>query len=153
MNFWSKPINFVLIYLSNLTVGEESISKPWAVSVEIVNCYVSLTGWKLGWAYGPSNLIRNLQIAHQNCTYMCQTPEQEAVGSALEVEIELLGSEESHFHKLTKELVGKRDEMVKAIRDVGMIPVVPEGGYFILVDWTPIGNENNITIFLHMHDS
>ncbi len=113
----------------------------------------SLTGWKLGniksiyctfvkclqllydtgWAYAAPNLIRNLQIAHQNCTYMCQTPEQEAAGAALEIEIERLGSEQSYFHKLTKDLVNKRDDMVNAIKDAGLIPVVPEGGYFILV--------------------
>lgn len=86
---------------------------------------------------------------------MCQTPEQEAVAAALEVEIGRLGTEQSHFQKLTKELVGKRDEMVKAIRDAGMVPVVPQGGYFILVDWTPIGTfklyeYSNTQILNHM---
>ena len=39
----------------------------------------SVTGWKLGWAIGPDNLIRNCQVAHQNCIYTCNTPCQEAV--------------------------------------------------------------------------
>lgn len=36
----------------------------------------SVTGWKLGWAYGPANLLYNLQIVHQNSIYTCNTPIQ-----------------------------------------------------------------------------
>ena len=39
----------------------------------------SVTGWKLGWAVGPAYLLRNCQVAHQNCVYACPTPIQEAV--------------------------------------------------------------------------
>ena len=39
----------------------------------------SVTGWKLGWAVGPANLLRNCQVVHQNCVYACPTPIQEAV--------------------------------------------------------------------------
>ncbi|CAL8073140.1 unnamed protein product [Orchesella dallaii] len=98
----------------------------------------SLTGWKLGWAYGPASLMRNLQIAHQNCTYMCQTPEQEAVGAALENELELLGKPTSYFHQMRKELTLKREQLSKAISDAGMTPILPQGGYFILAKWTSL---------------
>lgn len=36
----------------------------------------SVTGWKIGWAYGPSELIHNLHMVHQNCVYTCPTPIQ-----------------------------------------------------------------------------
>lgn len=36
----------------------------------------SATGWKLGWAYGPSDLLENLRVVHQNCVYTCSTPLQ-----------------------------------------------------------------------------
>ena len=36
----------------------------------------SVTGWKIGWAYGPENLMKNLQMVHQNCVYTCATPVQ-----------------------------------------------------------------------------
>ena len=39
----------------------------------------SVTGWKLGWAIGPQDLIRNCQVVHQNCVYTCPTPLQDAV--------------------------------------------------------------------------
>ena len=36
----------------------------------------SVTGWKLGWAYGPAPMMRNLFVAHQNALYTCVTPTQ-----------------------------------------------------------------------------
>ena len=36
----------------------------------------SVTGWKLGWAYGPENLLKNVKIVHQNSVYTCATPIQ-----------------------------------------------------------------------------
>lgn len=36
----------------------------------------SVTGWKIGWAYGPANLLYNLQVVHQNSVYTCSTPLQ-----------------------------------------------------------------------------
>lgn len=36
----------------------------------------SVTGWKTGWAYGPANLLFNLQMVHQNSLYTCATPIQ-----------------------------------------------------------------------------
>lgn len=40
----------------------------------------SVTGWKTGWAYGPANLMVNLQMVHQNCVYTCTTPIQVGTG-------------------------------------------------------------------------
>lgn len=73
----------------------------------------SVTGWKLGWAYGPDHLMRNLFVAHQNALYTCATPTQEAVARGLEIELERLGTEQSYFKSLAKQLESKRDFMAK----------------------------------------
>lgn len=44
----------------------------------------SVTGWKLGWAYGPANLLYNLQIVHQNSVYTCNTPIQVIIKLSIE---------------------------------------------------------------------
>lgn len=33
----------------------------------------SVTGWKLGWSYGPEYLMKPMQLFHQNCVYVCST--------------------------------------------------------------------------------
>lgn len=100
----------------------------------------SVTGWKTGWAYGPSNLIRNLQMVHQNSVYTCPTPLQEAVARGFELEMTRLDKPECFFHSLPRELQVKRNFMAKFLQDAGMKPTIPEGGYFMLADWTQLGN-------------
>ncbi|XP_066994581.1 kynurenine aminotransferase [Anabrus simplex] len=101
----------------------------------------SVTGWKTGWAYGPAHLMKNLQAVHQNCVYTCCTPVQEAVARGFELEMERFDSPECYFHSISKELVSKRDYMAKFLSDVGMVPTIPEGGYFMIADWTALENK------------
>ncbi|XP_019891754.1 kynurenine aminotransferase [Musca domestica] len=104
----------------------------------------SVTGWKTGWAYGPANLIRNLQMVHQNSVYTCATPLQEAVARGFELEMTRLDSPECFFNSLPRELQVKRDFMAKFLQDAGMKPTIPEGGYFMLADWTNLEKKINI---------
>ncbi|XP_050457883.1 kynurenine aminotransferase-like [Cataglyphis hispanica] len=104
----------------------------------------SVTGWKIGWAYGPASLLYNLQIVHQNSVYTCSTPIQEAVAIGFELEMERYGQSECYFHSLAKELLPKRDYMAKFLREVGMVPTIPEGGYFMLANWSALETKVNL---------
>ncbi|XP_076821311.1 kynurenine--oxoglutarate transaminase 3-like [Clavelina lepadiformis] len=94
----------------------------------------SVTGWKIGWAMGSANLIRHLQTVWQNSTYACPTPIQEAVAVGFEEEISRLGEEHSYFKELPRELKVKRDKIVKTLTEIGMMPIIPDGGYFMVAD-------------------
>lgn len=52
--------------------------------------------------------------------------------------LELMGQPECYFSSLSEELEGKRDRLAAILRDAGMNPIVPEGGYFMLVDVTSL---------------
>ncbi|XP_040573993.1 kynurenine aminotransferase isoform X2 [Lepeophtheirus salmonis] len=105
----------------------------------------SVTGWKLGWALGPEHLIRNCQIVHQNCVYTCPTPIQEAVARSLEKEMERIDSPECYFKSISKDLQTKRDYIARVLKDIGMNPVIPEGGYFILADWSSFADKVDLS--------
>ncbi|CAG9823319.1 unnamed protein product [Phaedon cochleariae] len=105
----------------------------------------SVTGWKVGWAYGPADLMVNLQMIHQNSVYTGVTPIQEATAIGFEKEMERLGSEECYFVTLPKELQAKRDFMTKFLVDVGMRPTIPDGGYFMIADWTPLESQVDLS--------
>ncbi|XP_052747477.1 kynurenine aminotransferase isoform X2 [Bicyclus anynana] len=105
----------------------------------------SVTGWKTGWAYGPADLMRNLQVVHQNCVYTCCTPIQEAVARSLEFELARYDSPECYFFSLAEELVSKRDYLVKILKENGFKPVVPDGGYFVMADWTKLENKIDLS--------
>jgi len=95
----------------------------------------SLTGWKLGWSYGPAHIMKNLHIAHQNMVYTCATPSQEALGISLEREFVKLNTKESFFYKMATDLKERREKMTKAVEEIGLKPLIPDGGYFMLVNW------------------
>lgn len=63
---------------------------------------------------------------------------QEAVAQGFEIEMERFGTPECYFKSLPAELEVKRDNIVKILEDAGLYPIIPEGGYFILADVTPI---------------
>ncbi|XP_060719070.1 kynurenine--oxoglutarate transaminase 1-like isoform X1 [Tachysurus vachellii] len=94
----------------------------------------SATGWKVGWAIGPGHLLKHLQTVHQNSLYHCPTLNQEAVAMAFEREYELFGTEESYFKQLPAQLQSKRLRLVECLRSVGLQPILPEGGYFMITD-------------------
>lgn len=56
-----------------------------------------------------------------------------------ELELTRIGQPDSYFQSLAQELEPKRDFMAKMLEEVGMIPTIPEGGYFMIADWTPLG--------------
>ncbi|XP_055310048.1 kynurenine aminotransferase-like [Sitodiplosis mosellana] len=105
----------------------------------------SVTGWKIGWAYGPANLMVNLRIVHQNCVYTCPTPTQEAIAIAFESELKRLDSPQCYFNSLPVELEAKRDFMAKFLSDVGMKPIIPQGGYFMIADWSALESKADLS--------
>lgn len=52
--------------------------------------------------------------------------------------VDLMGQPECYFSSLAEELEGKRDRMAAILQEAGMTPVIPEGGYFMLVDVTSL---------------
>ena len=72
----------------------------------------SLTGWKVGWATGPAELIAAVRAAKQYLSFAGGTPMQHAAAHALEH----CGS----FHReLRKELRAKRNVLCKGLAAVG----------------------------------
>ncbi|DAA26139.1 TPA: kynurenine--oxoglutarate transaminase 3-like, partial [Bos taurus] len=91
-------------------------------------------GFKLGWSIGPKHLIKHLQTVQQNTVYTCATPLQEALAQAFWIDIKRMDDPECYFNSLPKELEVKRDRMVHLLESVGLKPIVPDGGYFIIAD-------------------
>ncbi|XP_032350631.1 kynurenine--oxoglutarate transaminase 3 isoform X3 [Camelus ferus] len=88
----------------------------------------------LGWSIGPKHLIKHLQTVQQNTIYTCATPLQEALAQAFWIDIKRMDDPECYFNSLPKELEVKRDRMVRLLESVGLTPIVPDGGYFIIAD-------------------
>jgi len=136
-----------MVYDGNTMVRVASLPGMWDRTITIGSAgkTFSVTGWKLGWAFGPEHLIRNCGVVHQNCVYACPTPIQEAVARAFEKELGRLGDRECYFRSISEDLAGKRDFVVNMLEEVGMRPVVPQGGYFIMADWSDLGDKVDLS--------
>lgn len=89
----------------------------------------SVTGWKVGWAIAPKPLAHAIFMAHQWIPFAVPTPQQDAVGLAME-QVEA----RAYFPWLSGMYQAKRDHLLKVLRDCGLSPVRPDGSYFILFD-------------------
>lgn len=94
----------------------------------------SATGWKVGWAMGPDHLLKHAKTVHQNCVYHCATAAQEAVAHGFQRELDCFGKPESYFLQFPRQLQQKRSRLAQSLLAVGMQPIMPEGGYFLIAD-------------------
>ncbi|XP_035212820.1 kynurenine--oxoglutarate transaminase 3-like isoform X1 [Stegodyphus dumicola] len=135
-----------IVYKGNEHIRMATLPGMWerTLTVGSAGKTFSVTGWKIGWAYGPQHLIHPLQLLHQNCVYTCPTPIQEAVAIGFETEIALLGHPDGYWKELSEMLEKKRDKMAKFLSEVGMAPIMPEGGYFMIADFSALGSKVNI---------
>ncbi|MFC7621674.1 pyridoxal phosphate-dependent aminotransferase [Microlunatus sp. GCM10028923] len=97
----------------------------------------SATGWKIGWAMAPAELITEVTAVKQFLTYVSGAPFQPAVARAL-------NEGDDWVAGLRKELQGKRDRLAEGLRAIGLDPVIPRGTYFMTTDVRPLGYHDGI---------
>jgi len=117
------------------------------ISIGSVGKTFSLTGWKVGWAVGPKELMRALWMVHQFIPFAVATPLQEATAIAFEQ-----AAQHNYFETMLKgllfnlplnilvinnfllDLERRRNLLTEVLDEVGLKPTVPDGSYFILAD-------------------
>ncbi len=97
----------------------------------------SFTGWKVGWATGPSALVGAMLGAKQFMTYTSGAPFQPAIAQALE-----LGDD--YFDSLRARMQAQRDLLCEGLEAIGFDVFVPEGGYFATTDIRPLGFDDGV---------
>ncbi|XP_046910484.1 kynurenine aminotransferase isoform X2 [Dermatophagoides farinae] len=136
-----------LFYPGTEHIRMATLSDMWDRTITIGSAgkTFSVTGWKIGWAYGPVHLMQPLQLLHQNCVYTCPTPIQEAIAIGFEKEIDRMGQKDCYWTELVDLLQPKRDRMAKILKSVNMNPTIPEGGYFIVADFSELAAKVDLT--------
>jgi N-succinyldiaminopimelate aminotransferase len=92
----------------------------------------SFTGWKIGWCSGPPELVAAVRAAKQFMSFAGGTPLQHAVAVAL-------ADAERHVAPLRRSLQDARDRLCWGLDAAGFDVRVPQGGYFVNADLTPLG--------------
>ncbi len=98
----------------------------------------SCTGWKVGWASGPPDLVSAVLRVKQFLTFTNAGPLQPAVATAL-------GLPHTYQDGLRDDLRAKRDLLSDGLRAAGFGVYAAEGTYFVTADIRPLGGTDGIT--------
>ncbi|MGB1223124.1 MAG: pyridoxal phosphate-dependent aminotransferase [Mycobacterium sp.] len=98
----------------------------------------NVTGWKIGWACGPSELIAGVRAAKQYLSYVGGAPFQPAIAQAL-------STEDAWVIALRDSLQTRRDRLGSALTEIGFEVHDSSGTYFLCADPRPLGYGDSAT--------
>ncbi|MFZ0230233.1 MAG: pyridoxal phosphate-dependent aminotransferase [Mycobacterium sp.] len=104
-------------------------------AAKMFNC----TGWKIGWACGPAELMLGVRAAKQYLTYVGGAPFQPAVAHAL-------NTEDAWVATLRTSLQNKRDRLAQGLTEVGFGVHDSAGTYFLCADPRPLGYDDSTAL-------
>jgi N-succinyldiaminopimelate aminotransferase len=103
----------------------------------------SFTGWKIGWACGPAELVGAVRTAKQFLTYVSGGPFQHAVAEGLRMG-------DDFFDDYTAGMAAKRDRLCEGLADAGFGVIRPQGTYFVTCDIRSLGESDGIEFCLSL---
>ncbi|MFZ1654081.1 MAG: aminotransferase class I/II-fold pyridoxal phosphate-dependent enzyme, partial [Candidatus Nanopelagicales bacterium] len=92
----------------------------------------SFTGWKVGWASGPADLIAAVRVVRQHLSYVSGGPFQPAIAAGLRLP-------DSFFESFVEDLRVKRDHLSAGLARLGFDVLAAEGTYFATTDLRSLG--------------
>lgn len=101
-------------------------------AAKMFNC----TGWKIGWACGPAELLAGVRAAKQYLSYVGGAPFQPAVALAL-------NSEDAWVAALRATMQARRDRLADGLRGIGFEVHDSFGTYFLCADPRPLGYDDS----------
>lgn len=101
-------------------------------AAKMFNC----TGWKIGWACGPAELLAGVRAAKQYLSYVGGAPFQPAVALALD-------TEDAWVAALRASMQSRRDRLADGLREVGFEVHDSFGTYFLCADPRPLGYDDS----------
>ncbi|MDQ7827124.1 MAG: aminotransferase class I/II-fold pyridoxal phosphate-dependent enzyme [Candidatus Eremiobacteraeota bacterium] len=107
--------------MGELTVTTGGLGKTF-------NC----TGWRLGYAVAPESITASMRKVHTYVTVCAPSPLQEAGAHALKLP-------ESYIENLRLLYHRHRDLLCTVLAGAGFIPFKPQGAYYVMADFTPLG--------------
>lgn len=107
------------------------------VTVSSAGKTFSVTGWKIGWATGPAELIERVLGVKQWFSFASGTPLQHGVAAGLDLP-------DDRFAALGRELQGKRDLLTEGLRELGLEVFHSKATYFVTADIAPLAETDSL---------
>lgn len=128
-----------IVYAPHKHVYFASLPGMWerTISCSSLSKTYSITGWRLGYTIAPEAITERIKKVHDFLTVGAAAPLQEAVISGLNFG-------QDYYDKLQATYTHKRDLFLKGLKDVGLEFSEPQGAYYVLMDITPFGYDNDL---------
>lgn len=108
-------------------------AKERTITISSAGKTFSATGWKIGWAIAPAEVITAILTVKQYLTFVNGAPFQPAIATGLR-----LGDD--FFAGIATVLQRKRDILDEGLRQAGFRVFPPKGAYYVVVDTAPLGH-------------
>ena len=121
-----------IIYDGRKHVYMNSIPGMWerTVSCSSLSKTYSVTGWRLGYAIAPENIMARIRQYHDFNAVGCPSPLMEAAVVGLNMPLSYYDEFGAHYAHMKK-------IFTEGMRDIGIPFTDPEGTYFVLADISP----------------
>lgn len=96
-----------------------------------------MTGWKIGWVYGPEALITGVWRAHQFTTFAANHPAQVAIAHAFTMDT-------TFFEEYQSLYTHKRELMMRVLDAAGLSAIEPQGTYFVMANFADVFDGDDI---------
>lgn len=128
-----------IVYAPHKHIYFASLPGMWerTISCSSLSKTYSITGWRLGYIIAPEEITERIKKVHDFLTVGAAAPLQEAV-------IPGLNFGQDYYDKLQATYTHKRNLFLKGLKDVGLEFSEPQGAYYVLMDITPFGYDNDL---------
>lgn len=129
------------IYLNLSDAQADGTPAPTVLAADAGACvinsfskYFGMTGWRLGWAVVPEELVPAMERLAQNYYICAPTPAQLAALACFTPEsIEVCEARKREFAE-------RRALVLQGLRDIGLhVPVLPDGAFYVYIDVVDTG--------------
>jgi aspartate aminotransferase len=132
----SDEIYEALVYDGRAHVSPPSLSQAARARTVLINSLsktYSMTGWRVGYCAGPADVLNAMLLVLQQSSRGPATFVQDAAEWALQ-------ADQACVRKMATEYQSRRDLVVSRLGGIpGVVPLVPEGGLFVMLDVRQLG--------------
>ncbi len=132
-NVWivtDEIYEYVTYGKKHVSVGSFPEARDRTVTLSGASKTFAVTGWRVGYAVGPSEIIDRMACV-SDLLYICTpSPLQWGITAGL-------GLPQSYYVNMRADYAIKRDMLADALRTIGFTPYLPDGSYYMLAGFEP----------------
>jgi aminotransferase len=116
------------------------------VTINSLSKTYSVTGWRVGWAIAPPELIQPIRKVHDFLTVGAAAPLQEAGVVALNLPDE-------YYTQLAADYTARRAVLMQVLETAGLKPMLPQGAYYIMTDVDSLDRRDDVEAARYLVES